>query len=64
MRAEPGHCLVIEDSIAGVQVAVASGMRVLGFVGAGHCRAGHAQTLLAAGAQRTFQSTSELPGLL
>jgi hypothetical protein len=39
-------------------------MRVYGFTGASHCRPGHAERLLAAGASATFQHMRELPGLL
>ncbi|MGH8527966.1 MAG: HAD family hydrolase, partial [Gammaproteobacteria bacterium] len=33
MRAEPRHCLVIEDSPAGIEAGVRAGMRVYAFVG-------------------------------
>jgi HAD superfamily hydrolase (TIGR01509 family) len=64
MGADARDCLVIEDSVIGVTAAVAAGMRVLGFTGAGHCRPGHADRLLAAGASATFQHMRELPDLL
>ena len=50
MGVAPAACIVIEDSIAGVQAGVAAGMRVIGFTGGGHCRDGHADRLSAAGA--------------
>jgi HAD superfamily hydrolase (TIGR01509 family) len=64
MGADARDCLVIEDSIIGVTAAVAAGMRVIGFTGASHCRPGHAERLLAAGASTTFQHMRELPRLL
>jgi HAD superfamily hydrolase (TIGR01509 family) len=64
MGADARDCLVIEDSVIGVTAAVAAGMRVLGFTGASHCRPGHAERLLAAGASAIFQHMRELPGLL
>jgi HAD superfamily hydrolase (TIGR01509 family) len=50
MQATPEACFVIEDSAAGVNAAIAAGMRVIGFTGGGHCRPGYAERLLAAGA--------------
>jgi HAD superfamily hydrolase (TIGR01509 family) len=44
-------CIVIEDSVHGVNAGVAAGMRVIGFCGGGHCRDGHADKLIAAGAR-------------
>lgn len=52
MQADPAHCLVIEDSPAGVLAGVAAGMTVIGFVGGRHCPPGYDQRLLEAGADR------------
>jgi HAD superfamily hydrolase (TIGR01509 family) len=54
----PSECLVIEDSVRGVQAAVAAAMQCLGF--ARHTDAG---ALCAAGAQ-PFRSMFELPALI
>jgi HAD superfamily hydrolase (TIGR01509 family) len=64
MATPPARCLVIEDSIPGVQAGVAAGMRVLGFTGGSHCAPGHALRLRAAGAEQTFADMSLLPGML
>jgi HAD superfamily hydrolase (TIGR01509 family) len=64
MKAQPGRCVVIEDSVPGVTGARAAGMTVLGFHGGSHCRPGYADTLRAAGATATFGDMRELPGLI
>ncbi len=64
MNTPVARCVVIEDSIAGVKAGCAAGMRVLGFCGGGHARAGLADTLRAAGAETTFNRMSDLPRLL
>jgi beta-phosphoglucomutase-like phosphatase (HAD superfamily) len=51
---DPSDCLVIEDSVFGVQAAAAAGMRAWGFTGGGHCPAGHGDALLEAGAEAVF----------
>jgi HAD superfamily hydrolase (TIGR01509 family) len=64
MGGQAGRCLVIEDSVPGVTAAKAARMTVFGFVGASHCRAGHADRLSAAGADLVFAEMRELPILI
>ncbi len=50
MAVEPRRCLVIEDSIYGIQGAVAAGMTAIGFSGGSHIPDGHEDELKAGGA--------------
>lgn len=64
MGALPARCLVVEDSIHGIEAAVAAGMTPWGFCGGGHCAAGHAARLEAAGAARIFSDMKTLAAVL
>jgi beta-phosphoglucomutase-like phosphatase (HAD superfamily) len=55
---------VIEDSVTGVTAAKRAGCPVLGFTGTHSHPGEHAGRLRKAGAHLTFQSMSELPGLV
>ena len=62
MGANPQHCVVIEDSPAGIEGAKAAGMRVLGFAGGGHCGPSYADKLHEA--ETIFADMRRLPALL
>lgn len=64
MGAEPHRCLVIEDSVPGITAARAAGMIAFGFAGGSHCRVGHAETLIAAGAQAGLDDMRQLPEMI
>jgi HAD superfamily hydrolase (TIGR01509 family) len=64
MNVPPAHCLVIEDSEAGIAAARAAGMRAFGFAGGSHCGPGHADVLRTAGADFVFSDMQRLPDLL
>lgn len=64
LAVDPGSCLVIEDSTAGVTAARAAGMDVVGLVAGGHARPTLGQRLLAAGASRVFDRVDQLADYL
>jgi beta-phosphoglucomutase-like phosphatase (HAD superfamily) len=39
MNVLPGRCIVVEDSVAGIEAALAADMRVVGYLGGGHAQA-------------------------
>ena len=51
MMVDPSHCIVVEDSVVGVQAAVAAGMTAIGFVGGSHAGPQLPGMLQAAGAR-------------
>ena len=55
----PSACAVIEDTSTGVTAGVAAGMTVFGY-----CALTPAHRLIEAGAHKTFDRMSDLPGLL
>jgi HAD superfamily hydrolase (TIGR01509 family) len=64
LGAGPARCLVIEDSLPGIRAAKAAGMTAFGFAGGSHCRAGHDEMLVAAGADLVFSAMRDLPRLI
>jgi HAD superfamily hydrolase (TIGR01509 family) len=64
MGAEPASCAVVEDSVAGVIAGKAAGMRVIGFVGGGHCLPDLGERLAAAGADTVIDDMRDLPPAL
>jgi HAD superfamily hydrolase (TIGR01509 family) len=63
MGVDPQSCIVIEDSVHGVQAGVAAGMTVIGLLAGSHIRDGHASRLSAAGARyvaSTFLEVEEI----
>jgi HAD superfamily hydrolase (TIGR01509 family) len=60
MGTAPQRCLVVEDSLVGIEAAVAAGITAIGFCGGSHCRPGHRHRLEAQGASRVVADMREL----
>jgi HAD superfamily hydrolase (TIGR01509 family) len=61
---EPSRCLVVEDSVAGLNAARAAGMKTIAFVGASHIPDGYAQVLRNLGVTRIMERMEQLPALV
>jgi HAD superfamily hydrolase (TIGR01509 family) len=64
MNVSPDRCVVVEDSVPGVQAAVAAGMTVFAYAAPGSEDVGHGPETLAAAGGRVFRDMTELPTLL
>lgn len=64
MGIAPKHCVVIEDSAAGIQAAQAAGMQVIGFLGGTHARYEWYQEKIAGFKIPVAHSTLELKSIL
>ena len=60
----PRNCVVIEDSIAGIQAGKTASMRVIGFTGGSHTHQGHADALTEAGAETVVRRLIEIPAII
>jgi HAD superfamily hydrolase (TIGR01509 family) len=60
----PARCLVVEDSISGLNAARAAGMKTIAFVGASHIPSGYADVLREMGITRIMEHMDELPALV
>lgn len=58
--AEPRRCLVIEDSPAGIEAALAADMTAIGFCGGSHCGPQHGMRLQAQGAALVIDDMRQL----
>ena len=64
LAVEPRSCVVIEDSMLGVQAAKRAGMDVIGFIGADHCLPDHGALLQDAGADYITERMIDIHALL
>jgi len=64
LGARPDRCTVVEDSIPGVEAAIAAKIPVVGFCGGSHCPQDHAYRLSDAGCSRVFTRMPDLAAFL
>lgn len=64
MGVNPSNCLVIEDSLAGIQAALAAKMAVFAFCGGRHITNRFRSKVAEAGAHQIFERMEDLPALL
>lgn len=64
LQVEPASCVVIEDSVSGVQAGIAAGMMVIGLCAGSHLRAGHSDRLSSAGATHVASTWAEVAELV
>ena len=60
MKIPPSRCVVVEDSLAGVQAGKTAGMTVYGFAGGSHCPEDHTDKLRQQGADAVYTSMEEI----
>jgi HAD superfamily hydrolase (TIGR01509 family) len=61
---EPARCVVVEDSVSGLNAARAAGMKTIAFVGASHIPDGYADVLRGMGVTRIIERMEQLPELI
>ncbi|RKP49135.1 HAD family hydrolase [Trinickia fusca] len=61
---EPSRCIVVEDSVTGLNAARAAGMKTIAFVGASHVPKGYAQVLRNLGVTRIIEHMEQLPEMI
>ena len=64
MGVTPADCIVVEDSVLGVEAGIAAGMPVIGFTGGAHAYPGFAERLREAGAAHVVAHMNDLPTAL